>query len=561
MIEFSSNPDIAHQQFQAIIFYLTAFAYIDGNFDLSERAFIQDYIRRLAESAVDQQSQLPPSQRQERIRQFIKHYLGVFREIDHYIVDLFTEAVEVNEDINQFVYAKLKLRTFEIFNNFDRDNQNQLLSASNDLIEADGVIHPAEVQFREEVRNLLKTEAPVYEDMAPAPSRKAFRVKEEAERPIRPSVDENHPFFAHLETHYSANPQILSNQAAADAQLLRRARSLFNDQRQKGRGRLDGNTNISQVQGGDPFLDEYVYVVSPEPGREYELIVLGDLHGCYSCLKGALMQSAFFQKVEAYHQDPDNNPDVKLIFLGDYIDRGRFSLNGVLRTVLQLFINAPNHVFLLRGNHEYYVERGGKVISGVLPAEAITTLTPYLPQEHFVLYKDFFDDMPCMMFFEKTLFVHAGIPRDEIINNYMRDLSNLNDPDTRFQMLWSDPSEADFVPDHLQKANARFPFGQRQFERFMGMLGCHTLIRGHEKVEEGVKENYNRNGYRLITLFSAGGMDNDDLPQKSSYRRVTPMAITIRYRDGRQAATPWAIDYKRFNQPDVNGFYRAAPEL
>ena len=50
---------------------------------------------------------------------------------------------------------------------------------------------------------------------------------------------------------------------------------------------------------GPELLDEYVYAVprSALP-RDYELIVLGDLHGCYSCLKAAVMQSQFMEKVK-----------------------------------------------------------------------------------------------------------------------------------------------------------------------------------------------------------------------------------------------------------------------
>ena len=50
------------------------------------------------------------------------------------------------------------------------------------------------------------------------------------------------------------------------------------------------------------------------------------------------------------------------MLLGDYIDRGMFSYQGVLRSVMQLFVTAPDHVYVLRGNHEYYVEHEGKVL-------------------------------------------------------------------------------------------------------------------------------------------------------------------------------------------------------
>ena len=206
------------------------------------------------------------------------------------------------------------------------------------------------------------------------------------------------------------------------------------------------------------------------PTRIYELTVLGDLHGCYSCLKGALLQADFFAKLEAWQAD-HRKPEPKLVLLGDYIDRGMFSYNGVLRTVMQLYLAAPDHVFLLRGNHEYYIEYRGRIYGGVKPAEAINTLIGHVPGEVFQDYMRLFDALPNMLFFDDLLFVHAGIPRDADIKAKLNDMAALNDPDIRFQMLWSDPSTADFIPADLQAQNARFPFGKRQFESFMTRLG------------------------------------------------------------------------------------------
>src|SRR6185295_19785445 len=121
-------------------------------------------------------------------------------------------------------------------------------------------------------------------------------------------------------------------------------------------------------------LDGHIYVHPTQPGKDYDLTVLGDLHGCYSCLKAAILQSDFFAKVQRYKDDPEHNPNPKLVLLGDYIDRGIFSYNGILRTVMQLFVTAPEHVYVLRGNHEYYVEINGRVLAPVRPCEAMDSI-------------------------------------------------------------------------------------------------------------------------------------------------------------------------------------------
>jgi len=161
-----------------------------------------------------------------------------------------------------------------------------------------------------------------------------------------------------------------------------------------------------------------------------------------------------------------------------------------------------------------------------------------------------------MLVFDRTLFVHAGIPREDTLAAKWHGLTSLNDAELRFQMLWSDPSEADVVPLELQKANARFPFGKLQFRQFMAKLGCKTLVRGHERVVEGFRKIYDDPEAMLLSLFSAGGATNDDLPLESNYRQVTPMALTIKHKDGIQQVTPFLIDYGRYNDPRYNAFFR-----
>jgi hypothetical protein len=481
----------------------------------------------------------------------------VFEQIDHGVKDLFDEAVADGEDVEKFVYAKLKLRSYEIFQSFDRDNQHELLATIDELIYADGSVHPSEAKFRAEIEALLdKTVEPLAEhDIELVPTNK---VEIEGPTAVRSRLDD-HPFFSKSEQHYSADPERIRQQVSADLDLMRRFVAQLADKRAAGAGKLAGKRTVIDFAGEKPFLDGHVFVHPAAPDQVYELTVLGDLHGCYSCLKGALLQADFFAKLEAWKLD-QRKPEPKLVMLGDYIDRGMFSYNGVLRTVMQLYLAAPDHVFPLRGNHEYYIEYKGRIYGGVKPAEAINTLIGHVPGEVFQEYMRMFEELPNMLFFDDLMFVHAGIPRDVDIKDKLVDFASLNDNDLRFQMLWSDPSTADFIPEDLQAQNARFPFGKKQFETFMARLGCSMMVRGHEKVDAGFKTMYG-DVASLLSLFSAGGADNFDLPPESSYRTVTPMAATIRLEGGTAQVTPWLIDYKRFNDPKRNRFFATPMEI
>jgi calcineurin-like phosphoesterase family protein len=558
MLTFSTNPDVAEQQMNAIIFYLTAFGYIDGEFDFTEKTFVKIYIRQLVTArAKAAMPDADPVTRDEVIQKFVGHFHEVFEHIDRSVGELFDEAVADGEDVEKFVYAKLKLRSYEIFQTFDKDNQHELLRTVDELIYADGSVHPSEKKFRDELEALLDTSSPLAASDIEI-LREQSRVAIGGPASVRPRL-EDHPFFSGFEQHYSADPDRIKQQAAADLELMRRFVGKLDEQRRAGANRLAGHKTVADFTGQTPFLDGHVFVHPADADRVYELTVLGDLHGCYSCLKGALLQADFFAKLEAWKLDK-KKPEPKLVLLGDYIDRGRFSYNGVLRAVMQLFLAAPEHVFPLRGNHEYYIEYRGRIYGGVKPAEAINTLVGHMPGEIFAEYMKMFEELPNMLFFDDLMFVHAGIPRDADIKAKLHDLSALNDPDLRFQMLWSDPSSADFIPDDLQAQNARFPFGKLQFEAFMQQLGCSMMVRGHEKVDSGFRPMYS-DQTSLISLFSAGGADNEDLPRDSSYRTVTPMAATIRLEAGTAQVTPWLIDYQRFNDPKRNRFFASPPEI
>jgi hypothetical protein len=552
MITFSSNPAIAENQMRAVIYYLVAFAYIDSDFDHSEKVFIKEHIARLVEARA-QSAGRDPQLHREVIAKLTRHFHEVLDEIDHTIAGYFTESVSLGETTEQFVLAKLKLHCFELLKRFDEAGQQALLAAVEELMLADGVIHPSEAAFRDEVvalvhaaEELEPTELEVVEE--------GSVIIDEAKR--LPTRAADHPFFAQSEWDFAREPALFERQSQGELQLVARVMQTFDQQRAQGRGRLDGVTNFGALPPGASFLDGFVHVLRPDPEAACEILVLGDLHGCYSCLKAALLQADFFDKVEKHRQDPAHHPAVYLVLLGDYIDRGKFGLAGTLRAAMQLQVKLPQNVYMLRGNHEYYVELGGRVLAPVRPCEAMDSIAQVARPEVFVQYMKLFEALPNMLALGDILFVHGGLPRADTLRERWQGLATLNDPDIRFQMMWSDPSEADVVPLDLQKANARFPFGRRQFHEFMGRIGCKTMVRGHERVAEGFRKVYDDPEGILLTLFSAGGANNDDLPFDSSFREVEPKALTIRVANGVTTFVPFEIDYARFNDPRHNAFFK-----
>lgn len=188
MLKFSSNGPEAEKQMRAVIFYLTTFGYIDGDFDAAEKDFVRGYIKKLVAHRVAG-ANLEPKVAAELTTKFNTHFLEVFESIDRQVMDLFTEAVAEGEAQDTFVHAKLKLRCFEIFKSFDEASQEQLMATVDELINADGSVHPAEAKFRAELADLLNEELGVE------------LVDDEGERPFAVSGPatiatkaEDHPF-------------------------------------------------------------------------------------------------------------------------------------------------------------------------------------------------------------------------------------------------------------------------------------------------------------------------------------------------------------------------------
>ena len=111
MLTFSNDAQIAEKQMRAIIFYLTTFGYIDGDFDVAERSFVRGYIEKLVTHRVQTGAgALNAALKAELASKYTAHFHEVFEQIDSQVKELFTEAVALEDSQDQFVPARLKLR-------------------------------------------------------------------------------------------------------------------------------------------------------------------------------------------------------------------------------------------------------------------------------------------------------------------------------------------------------------------------------------------------------------------------------------------------------------------
>ena len=278
--------------------------------------------------------------------------------------------------------------------------------------------------------------------------------------------------------------------------------------------------------------------------KNYENIIIGDLHSDYNSLTRALKVSDFYNKYISKQA-------INLVFVGDYVDRGHSHLQLVELLLILQFLFA-NNVFLLRGNHD----------GGVMHENDSFALTYRVPDKdqkemyfsHYLLtlsrknstfnkqmihsYLNFFNKLPYVALIlnedKVIMIVHGGIPRpryfSEDIYEYINCLADItNNDNVDFlgsvicnNLVWSDPRREG---RELRLENRRFSYSQAEYESFKNKLNIDLLIRGHEAVEEGYKYHFNDN---LITIFSSGGIFGNTINKQSNYHWVKPKVVKLK---------------------------------
>ena len=223
---------------------------------------------------------------------------------------------------------------------------------------------------------------------------------------------------------------------------------------------------------------------------EAPLHVCGDIHGQYYDLLRIFEHCGY----------PD---DYNYLFLGDYVDIGKQSLETVC-LLLCYKIKYPDKVTLLRGNHEssvtnriygFYDECKRRY--NVKLWKNFTELFNYLPVAALI------DD--------KILCMHGGLSPDLKSIQNIQEISRPTDiPDTGLlcDLLWSDPDKEATDYDENDRGVSVI-FGEKVVLDFNKKNDLDLIIRAHQVVDDGYEFFANR---QLITIFSApnycGEFDN-----------------------------------------------------
>jgi hypothetical protein len=284
-------------------------------------------------------------------------------------------------------------------------------------------------------------------------------------------------------------------------EVIENARAALEDERLTDK-RMNGRNNVPVVE-----LERI-----PE-----KLILVGDIHGDLESLLWTLKEINFDRFLR--------NPHNKLIFLGDYVDRGSNSI-GVLYVVCFLKQKFPDSVVLMRGNHEAPMEF--PFSSHDLPLELARRYGREIAKSIYVNnILPLFQSLSLIVLIPKQLLiVHGGLPTAEVfIPKSSEDRSGSSEVGSAArnllissmeEILWNDPIE--HISKGLDWEYSRRGYGKHfgitVTRKWLNATGSKLVIRGHEPCQ-GFKVNHQGT---ILTLFSC----NESYPGfQAAYLKIT----------------------------------------
>lgn len=191
-----------------------------------------------------------------------------------------------------------------------------------------------------------------------------------------------------------------------------------------------------------------------------------------------------------------------MFFLGDYVDRGNYSVE-VISVLYSMKILFPNHVILLRGNHE------SKEITRFhgFMIECLRKLN----RSAWLQFCRSFNFLPLAALINgNMLCVHGGIGPDLKTLNDIRMINRFRDiPDVGLlsDLLWSDPDDSveDWAPS---MRGTTYVWGLKPAIAFLESNNLTRLIRAHQVVKDGIDFPFYPD-LRIVTVFSASHYTED----------------------------------------------------
>ncbi|KAL2911696.1 type 1 serine/threonine-protein phosphatase catalytic subunit glc7 [Polyrhizophydium stewartii] len=285
------------------------------------------------------------------------------------------------------------------------------------------------------------------------------------------------------------------------------------------------------VKSREIFLNQPVLLELEAPIK-----ICGDIHGQYYDLLRLFEYGGF-------------PPEANYLFLGDYVDRGKQSLETI-SLLLAYKIKYPENFFILRGNHE------------TASINRIYGFYDECKRRYSIkLWKTFTDCFNCLpiaaIVDEKIFTMHGGLSPDlqsmEQIRRVMRptdvpDMGLVND------LLWADPDK-DINGWGENDRGVSFVFGADVVTRFLEKHDLQLICRAHQVVEDGYEFFAKR---QLVTIFSApnycgefdnaGAMMSVDETLMCSFQILKPAQKKQKYAysgmGGNRAQTPPRIKKK-----------------